>query len=372
MLASVLGIKLVLWLGKTVPLPAPVDVMNALTKVEVTSGVDGQDGFQLTFTLGKDTSLDYGLLAGGALDPDTRVVIGALLGVMPEPLVDGVIYHHQVFTSDEPGMSTLTVSGRDISVLLDLEEKNEKYENQPDSLIASFIVLRYARYGLVPMAQPTTDVPLVVQRIPRQQETDLAFLQRLAQRNGFVFYVEPLTLGTSIAYWGPEKRTGIPQAPLTFNLGTSSNVQSLHFSSDALAPVGMAGSFVEPLSKMSIRIPPLPALKFPPLESNPMAPRRTRLMRTTANQNPLQAATAVLAAATGAADPVTATGVLDTVRYGSILRARRTVGIRGPGISYGGGYYVRRVKQVIDVRQGTYTQEFVLSRGGTGALLPVV
>jgi hypothetical protein len=222
------------------------------------------------------------------------------------------------------------------------------------------------------MAQPTTDVPLVVQRIPRQQETDLAFLRRLAKRNGFVFYVEPLTLGTSVAYWGPEKRAGIPQPPLTFNLGTASNVQSIHFSNDALAPVGMRGSFVEPITKMSIQIPPLPSFKFPPLERNTMTARRTMLMRTTANQNPLQAATAALAAATGAADPVTATGVLDTVRYGSILRARRTVGIRGPGISYSGGFYVKRVKQIIDVRQGTYTQEFTLSRGGTGALLPVV
>jgi hypothetical protein len=269
-------------------------------------------------------------------------------------------------------MSTLTVSGRDISVLLDLEEKNEKYENQTDSLIAFFVVLRYAQYGILPMAQPTTDVPLVVQRIPRQQETDLAFLRRLALRNGFVFYVEPLTLGTSVAYWGPEKRSGIPQPPLTFNLGTASNVQSLHFTNDALAPVGMRGSFVEPITKMSIQIPPLPSLDFLPLERNTLAARRTRLMRTTANQNPLQAATSVLAAATGAADPVTATGVLDTVRYGSILRARRTVGIRGPGISYGGGFYVQRVKQIIDIRQGTYTQEFTLSRGGTGALLPVV
>src|SRR5262245_29569534 len=124
MLTSLLGIRLILLLGKTLPLPASADIMNALTKVEVTQDVDGQDGFQLTFTLGKNKLGDYNLLASGALDPDHRVVIGAILGVLPEPLIDGVIYHHQIAPSNEPGMSTLTVMGRDISVLLDLEEKN--------------------------------------------------------------------------------------------------------------------------------------------------------------------------------------------------------------------------------------------------------
>ena len=105
--------------------------MNALTRVRVVDDADGQDGFQITFTLGKDKLGDYGLLSGGALDPDKRVVIGVLLGADPEHLIDGVIYHHQIAPATEPGMSTLTVSGRDISVLLDLEEKNAKYPEPP-------------------------------------------------------------------------------------------------------------------------------------------------------------------------------------------------------------------------------------------------
>src|SRR5439155_21832996 len=102
MLANILGIRLILLLGKSVPLPAPSNVMSALTRVEVTNDADGSDGFQITFTLGKDKVGDYGLLASGALDPDTRVVLGVLLGATLEPLIDGVIYHHQVAPSNEP------------------------------------------------------------------------------------------------------------------------------------------------------------------------------------------------------------------------------------------------------------------------------
>jgi hypothetical protein len=372
MLIGMLGLRLVLWIGKSIPMPAPPSIMTALTKVEVLIDIDGEDGFQMTFTLGKEKSLDYGLLTSGALDPDTRVVLGVLLGATPEPLINGVIYHHQIAPSEEPGMSTLTVSGRDISVLLDLEEKNEMYQNQPDSLIASLVVLRYAQYGIIPRATQTMDVPISLQRVPRQQETDLAFLRRLAKRNGYVFYIEPIALGTSVAYWGPEDRMSMPQPALTFNLGASSNIQTMHFANDALAPIGTKGAFVEPITKTSLIIPSLPSLKIPPLERNTLVPRRTKLMRKTANLNPLQAATAAIAEASNQADPIASTGTLDTVRYGSVLRARRLVGFRGAGISYNGGFYVRRVRHVIDVKQGNYTQEFKLSRGGTGSLLPVL
>lgn len=370
MLTSQFGIRLVLWLGKDVPAPASPEVLQALTSAEVTLETDGSDGFQMTFTLGRDHGLDYRLLAGGTLDPDTRVVLGAVLGVLPEPLIDGVICHHQVTPGQTPGTSTLTVSGRDLSVLFDLEERNDKYENQPDSVIATRVIGRYARYGIVPLATPTTEVPLAVQRIPRQQESDLKFLRRLARRNGFVFHLEPLTLGTSRAYWGPEDRRSLPQPALSYNLGAASNVTSLSSNYDALAPVGARGSFVEPITKQSIPIPPLPSLRIPPLAGLPSVPRRFTLLRTAAHLGPVQAAAALLAATDRAPYPVRLSGDLDTARYGHILRARRPVGVRGAGRTYDGDYLVKRVTHRIE--RGKYTQSFELEREGTGALSPWV
>jgi hypothetical protein len=373
MLLGALGIRLILLIGKTVPLPAPKSVMTALKRVEITNATDGNDGFDMTFTLGKGKLGDYELLSSGALDPDTRVVIGVLLGASPEPLIDGVIYHHQVVPSNQPGMSTLTVKGRDISVLLDLKERNEKYENRTDSVIATSLILRpeYAQYEIIPQVTQTSDVPLVVDRIPRQNETDLAHLRRLALRNGFVFYIEPLTIGTSIAYWGPENRLGMPQPALTVDMGSSQNVTTFTPSLDALAPVGTEGSFIEPITKMSISIPPLPPLRIPPLVQKETYPRRTKLMRNTSGKNPLQAASAALAEAASAPDSVTATGEIDTVRYGNILRARRLVGVRGAGNSYNGFYKVQSVTHEIEPG-ASYKQQFKLTREGTGALLPLV
>jgi hypothetical protein len=370
MLTNLLGIRLVLLMGKTIPLPASYDVMSALAKVEVTNDAKGSDGFQMTFSLAKGI-LDYSLLTSGTFDPGTRVIIGVVLGAIPEVLIDGIITHHQAAPSNEPGMSTLTVTGTDVSIMLDLEEKDEKYANQPDFLIFTRLIAAYAQFGLVPQPTPTTDLPIMLQRIPRQaRETDLKFIQRMATRNGFVFYIEPVTVGVNKAYFGPENRLGIPQPALSINMGPSTNVDSLSFSQDGLAPVKTKGTFIEPILKLTIPIPSLPSLKLPPLASSPTAALRKVLLRDTSNQNAGRAAISAAAAVTNAPDAVTGEGKVDTVRYGNVLRARKLVGVRGAGSSYDGNYYVRRVSH--SIARGQYTQSFSLSRDGTGSLFPMV
>ena len=367
MFANPLGIRLVVLVGDTVPLPAPYEVTSALQQVEVTNDSGPGDGFQMTFSLARGGLADYGLIQNGTVDPMKRIVLAVLLGATPEVLIDGVVTHHQFNPGNQPGQATLTVTGRDLTALLDLVEKNESYPNQSDFLIATRVLASYANYGIVPRPTPTTDVPIMLQRIPRQQETDLQFLQRLAQRNGFVFYLEPLTFGVSQAYFGPENRLGLPQPALSVNLGATTNVKSISFTNDALSLVSSHGVFLDPSTKLSIPIPALPSLKVPPLAARPATPNRIRLERATANQSLATAATTALASVTNAPAPLTAEGEVDVVRYGSVLRARRLVGVRGVGLTYNGFWYVRRVTHTITPR-GQYSQRFQLSREGTRAL----
>jgi hypothetical protein len=370
MLASELGIRLVLLVGENVPRPAPYEVTSALVSAKVTNDGEGGDGFEMTFTLGKGQSADYRLLRSGVLEPFTRVIVGVLLGVTPRVLIDGVITHHELSPGDEPGLSTLTVKGRSISLMLDLEERNEKYENQPDSVIFARIIGRYARFGLFPQPSPTTEVPIEIQRIPQQHGTDLDFIRNLANRNGFVFYVEPLTFGVNRAYFGPENRLDVPQPALSTNLGPARNVEDLYFHHDALASAIVEGALVDPFTKLSLPIPQLPSLKVPPLSLGPLRARRKRRLRNAANQNAARAAVSALAETMREPDPIKGYGRLDTVRYGHVLKARGLVGVRGAGETYDGFYYVRAVTHTIS--PGSYTQSFTLSREGTGSSSPVV
>src|SRR3954449_7037023 len=107
MLAGALGIRLLLWLGRTVPLPAGPDVTRALVRASVTNDADGADGFQLTFTAAKNRLGDFALVTGGRLAPMTRVVVGVLIGAVPQVLIDGVVTNHELAPDAGRGESTL-------------------------------------------------------------------------------------------------------------------------------------------------------------------------------------------------------------------------------------------------------------------------
>lgn len=364
-----LGVRLQLLIGPTVPLPAPYAVMDALMDIEVTNDDRERDGFQILFSLGKDSTLDYGLIHEGFFDPPTRIVIIVFIGVSTRVLIDGVITHHQVIPSNTPGESTLYVTGQDISLQMDLEQKNATFKNMTDSAIVENIIgsPEYVAFGLIPKVTPTTNVKVETQGIRTQQGTDLDYVQELARQNGFVFYIEPTLIpGVNTAYWGKENRSRPAQPPLSMNLGPDTNVDSpITFSLDALGPAAPQVTIVEPLTRTSIPIP-VPSSPLPSLTGRPVRPLRRTIPRNTANLDTVQALLrAVSEVSTTSSGAVTARGQVDAVRYGHALQSRRLVGVRGVGSTYNGEYYVKQVKHRI--KRGQYTQSFNLRREGLGA-----
>ncbi len=348
-------------------------MVDSLVSLEVTNNDRERDGFQWTFRIGKDSPLDYSLLASGLFDPPSRVIIMTLINGLPQVLIDGIITNHQVAPSNRPGESSLHVTGEDVSVMMDLEEKSATYPNQPDSVIVTRLIASYIQYGLVPTVTPTTDVPIILDRVPTQQKTDLAFIRDLAQRNGFVFYVQPTGVpGINTAYWGPDNRIGIPQPALTMNMGAETNVDSaMNFQFNALGPVEPQVSYLDP-DKQKIVILPVPSTSslHPPLSRQPAVALRKSTPRDTANLNVVQASAVALSTAIETSDAVTVSGQVDTVRYGRVLQSGGLVGVRGVGQTYDGLYYVQRVTH--QIKRGSYKQSFSLTREGRGALSPVV
>ena len=366
-----LGVRLQLLIGANVPRPAPFEVMESFVALEVRNNDRERDVFDMEFTLGKDSLIDYGLLLNGYFDPPNRIVIAVLIGVLPEVLIDGVITSHQVMPSNRPGESTLRITGEDISLRLDLDAVSETHANQPDSVIVAKILAKYAKYGIAPNVTPTTDVPIEINRVPSQQETDLGYIKRLAERNGFVFYIEPLPLpGTTQAYWGLDNRLGLPQPALSINLGPQTNLdQPINFHFNALGPVSPKVTILDPITKTPITIPAPSGLR-PPLATRPATPLRTSIARDSANLDPIQGMLRAVSSSADSSDAISATGEVDAVRYGQVLQSRRLVGVRGAGLSYNGNYYVKQVTHRI--RKGEYKQGFSLVREGHGSLTPLV
>lgn len=373
-----LGTHLILLMGPNVPIPASPSLINALKSVEVTNSDEGRDGFQIIFSVGRgrEDVLDYALMNDPSLKPFSKVTIIVLLGAIPNVLINGIITHIQLNPSNEAGQSTLTVTGEDVSVMMDMEERSETHPNQPDHIIVNKIILAYARYGLTPMVipPPTIDVPIIVDRIPSQQGTDLSYILELAEQYDYIFYVEPTTIpGVSKAYWGPLNLISMPQKALSVNMGPETNVTSINFQYNGLKPSIVRGSIQDRTTNMNIPVITFSSLRTP-LSSQPALlanqPNvRVRQFRAS-GLNALQAYARAQAETDGSTDVLTASGEIDTFRYGDILRARRVVGVRGVGYSHDGLYYVKSVTHRIE--RGSYKQSFTLIREGFGSSTPMV
>lgn len=360
------------------PRPAPQSFVESMQSIEVTNSDEGRDGFQITFSIGRSgpsDMLDYPIMSNPLIAPFSRVMIIVTLNAIPTVLIDGIITHVQLNPSNEPRQSTLTITGEDVGVMMDLEEKSETHPNQPDPLIVTKIIASYAKYGLVPKVTPppNVDIPLLIDRIPSQQGTDLAYIMELARKYGFVFYIEPQAPGINFAYWGPPVSIGIPQKALSVNMDHETNVTSLNFQYNALAPVMIDGSLQDRMTNLVVPVKTLFSTR-PPLSSKPAwlmnKPNvRTKQFRQ-GGLNMIQALGIAQAQTDISQDVLIANGEVDSLRYGDILRTRKLVGLRGAGFSHDGLYYVKKVTHNIKV--GEYRQSFTIVREGFGSNTPVI
>lgn len=369
------GVHLTLMIGPAVPVPAPLSVMEALTSIQVTSGQD-RSGFQITFTVGKDSPLLKTMLPAGYFDPMiTRVVIMVSLGAFPNVIMDGIVTRQELSPSNEPGQSTLTITGEDLSIVMDVVEMVLPYPAIPTIGKVYAILAKYAAFGIAPVAIPpiVPTVELPVSKHETQTSTDRAYLQSLARRSGYVFYVEPGPAPlTSIAYFGPNIRIPVPQPALSVNMDAHTNVESLTFSLDGLAKKLTVITILDPVTK-KIPIPiPIPNVSIfqPPLGLRPTPPSKIEFSSEYAKLTPDKAAEKVLGFLMNNSNAISASGTLDVLRYGRVLRSRMLVGVRGAGLAYDGLYYVDSVTH--NIKRGEYKQSFNLSRDGLISNTPKV
>jgi hypothetical protein len=375
-----LGVQLQLMIGPTVPVPAPKAIAEALQRVEVTTSDEGRSGFQLVFQF--DTNSPAGLAAEVVLNTPlftvfNRVVLTVIFKGIPHVLIDGIITNQEHQPAAEPGAAYFTLMGEDISLMLDREDKNVEHPAQDETIIALKIIASYAQYGLIPLVIPPVflDPPLPIERTPVQQGTDLKYLEKMAERHAYVFYITPGPVPlTNTAYWGPPVRVGIPQPALSVNMGPQTNVDSINFQHNALAPTTVSGKVQDRWTNQTFPVQTFVSLRLP-LASLPDWLVHRPHIRTTqfrgTGLNAMQAAARAQAIMDRSMDEVvTASGEIDAMCYGGLLRPRSLVGLRGAGLLYDGFYYIKKVTHLI--QRGSYKQRFTLAREGLGTTTPVV
>ena len=354
------GIQLTLLIGTSVPASAPTALMEALESVEITSSDNGPAGFQMHFHADREEGLpdDFQMFSSPLLAAGSRVVISVTMQGAPTVLMDGLINTHG------SGASTITVTGEDISVAMDLVEVSMDYPMMEPMEIVQLVLLRYAAFGVVPEIIPPLNGggALPLDAVPQQNTTDRGYVRQLAASMGNHFFIRPGPVPLmNQAYWGPPICTGVPQKTLTVDMGPNTNVESIQFQYQPLStdPVYDTVQDTQILMDQPVLTPG--STRMPP-PARPAAREQNSLF-----QDPRLGTIDTVAKAqsqtNGSPDRVvTVQGEVDVLRYGSILQAARLVAVRGAGPSYDGLYMVQSVTHKLN--RGSYHQSFTLNREG--------
>jgi hypothetical protein len=373
------GSFLTLLAGRSLPVPLSLELTQRVRSVTVTESDDHRSAFSIVFDAGRAGiagALDTPFGVTSPVAAFSRVVLMLTLGAVPSVLFDGIVTEARLDPGSGPGTSTMTVTGEDVGNLLDREERDLEHPALDDFPQVLRILAPYATQGLLPqpVPPPTMNPPLPIDRVPSQHGTDLQHLTTLAERHGYVTYVIPGPVpGLSRVYWGPQVRIGLPQPALAVDLGTDTNVAEITFRTEATTPTRVSGSIVDrqtgsttPVTAPAPTRTPLTSVPFAAANAGDVQQRRLR----DGGSESVAAQARAQAQVDRSADAVVAEGRADGARYGSVLRPRALVGVRGAGFSHDGIWYVRRIEH--QLAPGSYTFGFTLARDGHGATTPVL
>jgi phage protein D len=284
-------------------------------------------------------------ITAGTQDDSQQLILGYITHIRPDfqPLLD---------------QCQLEIWGMDAGVLMDRDDVLRDWPNKKDSDIAEET---FRAYGLDVKVSDTTvvhdeEVSTIIQR-----ETDMQFLQRLAARNGFECFID-----ATAGYFRPTSVDPPAQPVLAIQFGDETNVTRLQLEVNALTSTDVTAYQIDHLSKEVLDatadpdrqtlLGTTPLRDFLPDGQGPPAAYLGQVATTGAGE--------LAAICQGLHDQaqwfVTGEGELDSSRYGSILKPRMTVVVKGAGRTYSGTYYVTRVTHTL-TRDG-YTQLFEVKR----------
>jgi hypothetical protein len=382
------GISYTVLMGQP-PLPIPTPLLDALQKIEVETSTEMASVFRLRFGISQTGFGDWDLLMPQYEDlffrPMTPVQIRVKIGLdIPKAIINGYVTNQTVLYDDEGGASVMELTGMDATLLMNLQEKVMAWQLPDDGAVAAAI---FAQYGIIPMVSPSLPFNLDPNDKTVQRGTDIRFLRRLAQRNGFECYVQPQPQsGLDAGYFAPP--TNIPgeeQAVLNVKWGSETNVSEFKIRYDMARPTVAVAAGVDVTTRTPTFATSIAPSVTPPPTGGlypwgaPMGLQDATL-RAAAGAHPppmvLPAQTGQMAypglaivnqaIANRSSWAIVAEGLVGADV--GVLYVGATVNIRGAGMAFNGAYYVTRVTHTLEC--GGYAQKFEARRNAldmTGA-----
>lgn len=328
--------------------------LEAFAEVAVEEAVDEADAATLTASMAAAPDGEWPSVLDPLVTPRTPVAVQVSHGETVYRF-DG-LSTEAGWEIDAQGASRLTVKAVDRSLDLDLEEKVVAWPGTSESAVAEAI---FSSHGMLARVESTPSGPDPDVHVLIQRGTDWAFLRSLAAKWGYATFLES-EAGRTTGHFRPLDPLADPQGELALGFGGT----ALRVRAEARLVNGQR--------VQAQRIPPLSdTAQTGDAAGNDQVQGRSSLGAqatvllapddVTGELEPLTAATGL---ARGSAFGLRLSVELDTTGAGILVRARRTVLVKGLGSTLSGLYLVERVRHVLGVDR--HVQHLTLSRNALG------
>ncbi|BBO89462.1 phage late control D family protein [Desulfosarcina ovata] len=336
------------------------DLYPFLTEVAVSASRRRPAVATLIFETRRDAQGQWEVQDSGVFAPWEPIVIEAAFGSTTEEVMRGFVREIRADYPEESGAATVTVQCQDDSLQLDRGHVREVWGGDvptSDSIIVTTIL---ANYGLTPDPDNGTgqsDLTL------NQDETDIAFLRRRAEANGY-----DLLFRDGAVYFGPMQLDAEPQETIMVYAGEATNCQRFDVRDDGHQADQVRFDRAETAGQGTVSETVAPAL--PLLGNEPATGQGAGLAEFSwrmRRQGGLSEAEWMARAQRRADDlslRVRADGEIDGSLYGHVLKVGLPVGVDGVGDRYGGIYFVDAVHHLFNA--DGYRQRFRLLRNAYG------
>jgi len=278
-------------------------------------------------------------------------------------LVKGPVTGQHIHLEHGGACSFVEVSGCDTSIAMDRETQTVLWADVADSDAVSSI---FSRYGFTPDVEVTSAGHFETKHTLVQRDTDLRFVQRLARRNGFLFWITCNELGIETAHFKRAPLESDPDNDLIINL-ESNNVEVVDISWDVERPTSVVAAQLDLNDKSDIdgtvAQSPLTSLGALTLNSIAAGTRSIHLVAPVDDAGDLHGRAEGALIEAGWFIRATCKTTVNALK--KLVRAQTVINLRGAGTRFSGKYFVTGVKHTIDAAQ--HRMEVELSRNGWGA-----
>lgn len=340
---------------------APDDTVNAALSAEVTERIGQPTHYKIQYGLDSSGG-DFPLLREGKLGPGSELSILAPSASGTQCLVKGPVYGQQIRFEQGGSGSILSVLGADSLIKLDREDKAAAWSNLTDSAAATAIL---SQAGFIADVDTTQAGHYELKHTLIQRETDLAFVRRLARRNGNLLWLTCNELGIETAHFKRPVLQGNADCELVINLNEPrSNVTSLELSWDVERPTRANAAELDLNNKSNITAnvqrSPLKTLGTRAFADIATGTRAAHVSAPVDDNGDLQARGE--AALIDASFFVQAHGATTASALGKLVRSHTLVHLRGVGGRHSGLWFCSAVKHSVDATE--HRMEFELIRNG--------